>query len=70
MATTGLRPPSAIPAAAVTACCSAIPTSKQRSGNLSRKERRPVESGIAAVTATTFELDSPIFTRVSEKASV
>ena len=60
----------AMPAAAVTACCSAIPTSKQRSGNLSLNERRPVESGMAAVIATTFEFDSPAFTSASEKASV
>jgi hypothetical protein len=33
-AKTGLSPPMAIPAAAVTACCSAMPTSKNRFGNL------------------------------------
>ncbi len=42
----------AMPAAAVTACCSAMPTSKHRSGKRSAKGSRPVESGMAAVMAT------------------
>ena len=40
------------PAANVTACCSAIPTSKVLLGNSLRKISRPVPSGIAAVIAT------------------
>ena len=51
-ATTGCRPPSARPAADVTACCSAIPTSNMRSGNRSREFESPVGPGIAAVIAT------------------
>ena len=35
----------AMPAAAVTACCSAMPTSKKRSGKRSSNGSRPVESG-------------------------
>src|SRR3954463_1955731 len=45
-------PSDAIPAAKVTACCSAIPTSKQRFGNFSPNKLRPVPDGIAAVIAT------------------
>jgi hypothetical protein len=37
MVTTGRRPPMAIPAATVTACCSAMPTSKNRSGKRASK---------------------------------
>ncbi len=40
------------PAAKVTACCSAMPTSKQRSGKRLREQSRPVPDGIAAVMAT------------------
>jgi len=58
MATTGLNPSVAKPAANVTPCCSAIPTSKKRSGNLSENAARPVPSGMAAVTANTFSSDS------------
>ena len=42
----------AMPAAAVTACCSAMPTSKQRSGNRSANGSSPVEPGMPAVRAT------------------
>ena len=42
------------PAAKVTACCSAMPTSNMRSGNFSATLSRPVPDGIAAVIATTF----------------
>ena len=42
----------AMPAAAVTACCSAMPTSKQRSGKWAWNGSRPVGPGIAAVMAT------------------
>ena len=41
-----------MPAQKVTACCSAMPTSKQRLGKRSPKSWSPVPSGIAAVTAT------------------
>ena len=41
-----------MPAAAVTACCSAMPTSKQRSGKRSANGSRPVEPGMPAVRAT------------------
>jgi len=51
-ATTGRSPPMAIPAAAVTACCSAMPTSTNRSGKRSWNARSPVGPGIAAVMAT------------------
>ena len=60
----------AMPAAAVTACCSAMPTSKQRSGKRSAKGSRPVESGIAAVMATTSGRLSASLMRASEKAAV
>ena len=42
------------PAANVTACCSAIPTSKVRLGNSFSKMSNPVPEGIAAVIATIF----------------
>ena len=42
----------AMPAAAVTACCSAMPTSTKRSGNRASKGSRPVGPGMAAVIAT------------------
>src|SRR5918995_1309700 len=54
MATTGRSPAMAMPDAAVTACCSAMPTSKNRSGKRSPKGRRPVESGMAAVMGGPF----------------
>ena len=41
MATTGCRPPIASPAADVIACCSAMPTSKKRSGNRCAERRQP-----------------------------
>jgi hypothetical protein len=50
----GLKPSAASPAAKVTACCSAMPTSKARSGNTSAKRSSPVPDGIAAVMATIF----------------
>ena len=52
MATTGRMPSQARPAAKVTACCSAMPTSKKRSGCAAAKGARPVPSVIAAVIAT------------------
>src|SRR5580698_9055651 len=53
MATTGCMPPMASPAALVTACCSAIPTSKTRSGQAAANLSRPVGCSMAAVMATT-----------------
>jgi len=45
-------PSVAMPAAKVTACCSAMPTSKLRRGNFLAKASSPVPEGIAAFTAT------------------
>jgi hypothetical protein len=59
-----------MPAAAVTACCSAIPTSKKRSGKASANGRRPVELGIAAVMATIRRSRAAARSRASEKRSV
>ena len=44
-----------MPAAPVTACCSAMPTSKKRSGKRVWNGISPVGPGIAAVIATTRE---------------
>src|SRR5215469_5520745 len=52
MQANGRMPSAASPAAKVTACCSAMPTSKQRFGNFSPKRFSPVPDGIAAVIAT------------------
>ncbi|CNM12524.1 Uncharacterised protein [Mycobacterium tuberculosis] len=52
MATTGCIPPMASPAADVSACCSAMPTSNNRSGYRFPKALSPVGPGIAAVMAT------------------
>jgi len=54
-ATTGRRPTMAMPAAAVTACCSAMPTSKKRSGKRLENSSRPVPSVMAAVMPTMRE---------------
>ena len=70
MATTGRSPPIAIPAAPVTACCSAMPTSKKRSGKRAWNGSRPVGPGIAAVTATIRGSASASFTMASAKAWV
>ena len=53
MQTTGCIPAIARPAAKVTACCSQMPTSKNRSGNSFAKFRSPVDEAIAAVIAQT-----------------
>ena len=53
MATTGRTPSVAIPAADVTPCASAMPTSKWRCGNALSKMSVLVPLGIAAVMATT-----------------
>ena len=60
----------AIPAAVVTACCSAMPTSKNRSGKRSWKGSSPVGPGMAAVMATTWGWRSASCSRASVKASL
>ena len=65
-----LNPLVASPAANVTACCSAIPTSKNRFGYMFRNLLSPVPSGMAAVIATTFGLLSPSLHITVEKISV
>ena len=55
----------AMPAAEVTACCSAMPTSKRRSGNRSPKGNSPVESGIAAANAWSIKTHGKEFDRLS-----
>ena len=70
MAHTGRRPSVASPAAKVTACCSAMPTSYTRSGCRSAKRSSPVPSGMAAVIATTRESRSAIRPRASAKQAV
>jgi len=52
MATTGRQPSAAKPAAKVTACSSAMPTSKNRWGKRRAKGLSPVPTHMAAVTAT------------------
>ena len=47
-----------IPAAKVSACCSAIPTSKNRSGNAFMALIIPHEEGMAGVMPTILGLDS------------
>ena len=54
----GFEPSAASPPAKVTACCSAIPTSKQRFGKRSANRLRPVPEGMAAVIATIFSSSS------------
>ena len=63
-------PAKASPAALVTACCSAIPTSMVRSGNLSANLSKPVGPNMAAVIAISFGLLSPCFTNSSAKTLV
>ncbi|MNT92698.1 hypothetical protein D3C72_2340270 [compost metagenome] len=55
MATTGFWPSHATPAANVTACCSAMPTSKYRCGKRCSNSTRPLPSRMAGVTATRRE---------------
>jgi len=55
----GLETAIAMPAAAVTACCSAMPTSKKRLGKRSWNPRSPVGPAMAAVMATTDRRRSP-----------
>ena len=63
-------PFAAKPAAKVTACSSAIPTSKNLSGYLSPNFFKPVPSGIAAVIATIFLFSLPNSNILSENISV
>ena len=60
----------AMPAAAVTACCSAMPTSTKRSGNRASKGRSPVGPAMAAVMATIRGSDSACRRSERVKASV
>ena len=60
----------ASPAAEVTACCSAMPTSKVRSGKDSLKRSSPVGWSIAAVMATTSWRSPPIATSSSPSTLV
>ena len=55
MQTIGFCPSQASPAARVTECCSAIPTSIYLSGNFSEKFTSPDPSLIAGVIAKTLE---------------
>ena len=52
-------PPIASPAAEVTACCSAMPTSKARDGYADANACSPVGPNIAADNATTSGRDAP-----------
>jgi len=70
MATKGFIPLHAKPAAKVTECCSAIPTSKNLLGNLFSKGVKPVPEDIAAVIATTSGLFSAISQIVFPKTSL
>jgi len=65
-----LYPDTASPAAKVTACSSAIPTSKNLSGNSFWNLDNPVPSGIAAVIARILSFAFAILTNVFEKTSV
>ena len=60
----------AMPAAEVTSCCSAMPTSKKRSGNRAWKGSSPVGPGMAAVRATTRGSSSATASRARVKASL
>ena len=70
MHTTGRRPRIASPAAKVTACCSAMPTSKKRSGKRCANSSRPVDDAIAAVIATIRSSASAASQSASPKTSV
>ena len=59
-----------MPAAAVVACCSAIPTSNVLSGYAFSNLSKPVGPIIAAVIATTSSLVAPILTNSSENTLV
>ena len=66
----GLMPSTARPAAKVTACCSAIPTSYVRLGKRLPKRSTPVPPGIAAVIATTERSLAAMSMSVSAKTEV
>jgi len=70
MATTGLSPPNARPQAKVTACCSAIPTSKNLPGCAAAKQESPVPSGMAAVMATSELSDRAMSVSTPPKTEV
>ena len=59
-----------MPAALVAACCSAMPTSKVRSGNSAQNLSSPVGPIIAAVIATTSGRRRPISTSSAENTDV
>ena len=63
-------PSTARPAAKVTACCSAIPTSYVRFGKRLPKRSTPVPPGIAAVIATTERSLAAMSMSVSAKMAV
>ena len=64
IAANGFMPSAARPAANVTACCSAMPTSKWRSGNFLAKMSVDVPDGMAAVIAQILSSVSPSFAKV------
>ena len=66
----GLTPSTASPAANVTACCSAMPTSYVRFGKRRPKMSMPVPPGIAAVMPTTDGSCSAILTSSFAKTDV
>ena len=70
MHTTGRMPDIASPAANVTACCSQMPTSKNRSGNSLAKLSSPVDEPIAAVIAQTSGRRVAAVMSASPKTSV
>ena len=63
-------PPQESPPAKVTACSSAMPTSKNRSGNFLEKESNPVPFAMAAVMQAIFSFLFPSSTILFEKFSV
>ena len=66
----GAGRPSPCPPRTVTACCSAMPTSISRPGKRSPNGSSPVESGIAAVMATSSGCSSPALISASVNAAV
>ena len=70
MATTGCIPAMARPEADVSACCSAMPTSKNRSGWALPNFARPVGPAMAAVMAAMSSRSSPSLTSSSENTEV
>ena len=69
MAQKGTNPCVVIPAAKVTACCSAIPTSKARLGKASIINFKELPVGIAGVIPTMFLFSVASSTRVFPKTS-